>query len=254
MFIEREINLISQEKPKGFKEQPVPHAKTIELIKISIEGQTYFSLGENERRLIGMYYFLPGTKLSDLRSYVHPQTGKRVKEVIFESMEKIWENLSLEDKEKLPKNEAIRLKHQSYSNEHIERMRKGPSKETRLKLRQTGLKNGFPPNFEANRLKKIKNKKRPEAVRTAISKTLIKRWKEPSFRESMIKALNRKDINKELWNTAQIEGIIPKIVEKGIMTEQEIEKISVYFKNRKKLDTYMDSLLDRLSIAIANLA
>ena len=241
MSLERKINLDPEQKVRevrGHKEPTTPHPKTLLFFKVAIEEGAYSLLENEEKRLIGMYYFIPGIRLKDLRSFVHPQTAGMVKQTIFNSMEKVWEKLSDRAKQNLPKEEVIKLKHQSYSPEHIARMKRGPGRETRKKLSEAAKRIGFPEGFEEKRLKSIIGKKRSEKTRIKISQGV------KAYRETQ-----KIDLN--LWRAAIEENLIGPILNQNLLTKEEINEIKRYLEGGEKPP---EELMDKFSIAVARTA
>jgi hypothetical protein len=238
MSLERESHLNPERNNNRSKEAITPHPKTIAFIKVAIDEGVYFLVEEKERKLLETYYFVPGTQLRDLRQEVHPKTGTKVKEIILNSMEKIWNQLSTEAKHNLPKEEVIKLKHQSYSPEHIARMRKGPSERTRKKLSDAGKRTGFPPSFEKQRLEAITGKPRSKKTKDKISRGM------KAYRETQ-----RVDSN--LWKSAIEENLIGPILNQNLLTKEEIDRIKGYLEGGKEPP---EALMNKFSIAVAKVA
>jgi hypothetical protein len=61
-------------------------------------------------------------------------------------------------------------------------------------------------------------------------------------------------IDLEIWAYARINDLIPKIIETGMVEEEEIERLENFFEVKGTKDRLPKNLLDRFSIAVAQVA
>lgn len=234
MTAERQPAHISTETGRILKNLPVPHPETLRLFTASFETGVFFRLNENERKLVQRYYLTPGFRLRD----INPQAGSGLKEKVLSILDILYQNLPEEKRENIDKKKAVRLKHQSYSSSHIERIKQGPATETRRKLSETAKRVGFPPGFEEKRLKSIIGKKRSKETRAKISQGV------KAYRETQ-----KIDLN--LWKSAIEENLIGRILNQNYLTKEEIDEIKGYLEGGKSPP---ETLMEKFSIAVARTA
>ncbi len=260
---ERELSFVpdlSQGQGRNYKERPTPHPKTLRFLNDARVNGVFYSLPEETRHIIDVYYY-SDSGLKDLRGLVHPKTGAQVKSVIFQALKDVWEKLPSEIRERNPLDDVLKLKHQSYSQEHAERM-KNPSEETRKKISEKALERGFPPGFEEKRLRKIRGKHRSLKTKRRIARTLTELWSDPSYREERKKtfpkkakerisrALADRDIDRKLWSLARNNDELS-----DFFTVEEIDTLRNVLELKKETrmpSAHISALIDRLSIFVAN--
>lgn len=260
---ERELSFVpdyDQVQGRNYKERPTPHPNTLRFLNDARVNGAFYSLPEETRHIIDVYYYTE-SGLKDLRGLVHPKTGGQVKSVIFQALKDVWEKLPSEIRERNPLDDVLKLKHQSYSQEHAERM-KNPSEETRRKISEKALERGFPRGFEEKRLRKIRGKHRSSKTRRRIAQTLTELWSDPNYREERKKtfpkkakerisrALADRDIDRKLWLVAKNNNELS-----DFFTQEEIDTLKRVLELRKatgKPNAHVSALIDRLSIFVAN--
>jgi hypothetical protein len=243
----------AKEKPQ--KLTPIPHPKTLEFLNLTITLGIYQKLDEPTRQLIESYYYSPGVGFKDLRDRVHPKTGKAVKMSIFGALEKMWNELPKEAKEELPQNIVIKPKHQSYTETNRERMRRGPSDETRRKISEHAKQVGFSKLAEERRLAAIKDVPRPEPVRIAIANGVKAFWNNPGSREIMLRGIREERYDdRSLWAEAQKNNLVPLIIKNNLLTHTELDTLKSYFSRKIRKNRRIENLIEKFSIAVAKVA
>lgn len=233
---------IPYSEPQIDNETPVAHPQTLELMKKSIQTGTWQLIDPARRNLLSIYYFQPGIKLSDLKDYDPDRKTGNLRHVVLSSLHEAWENLPIAARETIDPQKAVKLKHPSYSSQHRRRMGE-----------TLGGKNL--PLAQRKKMSETRRGKKHTAETKNKMKMSQKRvWADPEYRERMITVFQDRHPDTQIWETAKAEGLIEKIVDKGLMSTEEIYRLRRYFASKRKKGPIIELLLEKFSLAVANSA
>jgi hypothetical protein len=218
---------------------PVPHQSTLAFLNATIETGVYAEIPEDVRKIIGMYYFIRRTKLSDLTKEAGVEKAGEVKRLILEAMEKMWDNLPSNIKDQYPKTKAIRLK-----------------------------SSAFDPAYRKKMSKTLTGRPRDPKTVTKMAEGVKAVWQDPKFRERRTKTLapTHRDriangirefhIERRLWEFSLENLLIPVFIEKGLLSKEEAYLLKKHFRGdentrRRHLPK---GIFDRLSQAVAKVS
>lgn len=89
--------------------------------------------------------------------------------------------------------------------------------------------------------------------RARLSEVHKLRWQDPEYRASRsTKTINQ--INKELWEEAISQNLIPKIIEEGFLSEVDVGVLERGFSRKRPKRAIPEDLMDKFSIAVARVA
>lgn len=156
---------------------------------------------------------------------------------------------------------------------------KAPMSDEQRRIRsENATKRWQNPEFRKNTItaisESIKNKWKDSEYRKKSSKASSKRmkakWQDPIYKErlSLIHKLKWQDpeykasrvsvginqINRTLWEAAQDQDIIPQILERGLIEQEELLTLEKGFSTKRPRNKISDDLMDKFSIAVAKVA
>ena len=106
-------------------------------------------------------------------------------------------------------------------------------------------------------LNALRKRWRDPEYRRKNSDALKERWKDPEYStktRQVLKILGMERSGRMLWEAAVNEGLIPKILEAGLLSKEEIERLIRGFSRKKPSSLISRDLLDKFSIAVARVA
>lgn len=129
------------------------------------------------------------------------------------------------------------------------------SPETRKKMTAENRRRWKNPDY----LRRMQSQEITDQRRKNIRKAMKRKWKSKKYSETVTLQNKYRNVPAiiessvlDLWQYAQEHGLLPKMVEQGILKKREGQMLEGFFARRRGL--FPEELFNRFSIGVANLA
>lgn len=224
----------------------VPSPETINFLNDAYYSGANLAVDEKSRAIL-KDYFESNKRLRDFTADCNVEKPIEVARFLLNSMRLIWEALPKQLQDRNPPQQALRLKRVSFSKDYQEMM----SKRFKGKPR--------PPEFVAGMPERTKLLWQRPDYREHF------KHKSPEVKDKISRGVTRAHIRRgtarqekihirPLWIFAKEHDLLPRAVESGLITQDEIKMLRRYIALGKQKSGISEELFDRFSIAVARLA